>query len=81
MLHVVDLMLDSSEHSNLFMESIKRWLFGLNSFKNFLRHPFKCLIFFFVTIFIDLDMLLFSWINTSIEEGFEIFLKSFLPKE
>jgi hypothetical protein len=74
-------VLDTSEHGDLFVENFKRWLLGLNSIQDLFRHPFECLIFLFFSILVDLDMLLLSWVNTGVEESFEIFLEGLLPKE
>jgi hypothetical protein len=65
------------------MESLERWLFGLDTIKDFLEHPFVSLVlnFFTISIFILDGVFLLSWILTSVEESFEIFFKSFFPKE
>lgn len=77
----MDLILDIGQESDFLVKSIKIWLLGLNSSKDFVGHPFEGLILFFLAISIDSDVLLLSWVNTGAQELLEVFLKSFFPEE
>jgi len=63
------------------MEFFKRWLLSFNASKDLFCHPLEGFIFFFFTILVDFDMLLLSWISSSVKEGFKVLLKRLLPEE
>jgi hypothetical protein len=63
------------------VKGIKIWLSSLDSLENLLSHPVECLIFLLITVIVNLGVLDFSWISTSVQELLEALFKSFLPQE
>jgi len=79
--HFSNFVLDLGQEDDFFIKVVEGWLSGLNSDKDFVSHPLEGLIFNFLSVVVQNDVLLLSWVLPSVEESLEVFLKSFLPEE
>lgn len=79
--HSCDIMLDAIQESDLFIEGLEAWLFGLDSYEDLGSHPSEGGVFNFLAVVVVVDMLLLSWIFTGIQEVLEALSQSLLPKE
>jgi len=80
-LHIFDLLLDAIQIRNLLVKELKVGFLSLDSCKNLLGHPFEGLIFFLLSILINLHVNLFSGVITLFKESCEVLSKSLFPQE
>ena len=81
LLKCVDIISGSVQRGNGLIENLKTWSSSGNTTKNFDSHLAESLIDFFFSIIIDIDVLLFSWIFSCVQEVLETLWKSFFPEE
>lgn len=75
------MLLDAVKVRNFLIEEVKVWLLGLDASKDLVGHPLEGLIFFLLTVLVDLHVNLFARIVTLLDESGEIFSKGLLPEE
>ena len=71
LLECIDVISGSVQSGNLFIENLKSWSSSRNTAKNFDCHPSESLIDFFFSIIIDVDVSLFFWIISCVQEVLE----------
>jgi len=80
-LHTSNIILNAVQEGDSFIKMFKSWLLGAYSSEDSVSHPFEGLIFNLFTIIVEVDMFLFSWIITGVEEILERLGKSLFPEE
>jgi len=71
LLKCVNIISGSVQRGNGLIENLKTWSSSGNTTKNFDSHLAESLIDFFFSIIIDIDVLLFSWIFSCVQEVLE----------